>query len=529
MIKFLFLFVFSLQLHAADWPRVVEDVCQSQGSYAVFPVYGGASNVNYKISVEGCDYFLRFAPQKQEDLFADLAVEYEVLSSLAALGVAPKPVYYDDEKKGLVTQFVEQDRGEVDLLEPATRKSVFALLHAIEDSKIVIDRSFEPYKQTMHLVAQTDEKYEHEFEQRFGSVLKRIDQYLAKNPKKTLCHLDLHHKNILRGPNQFLLVDWEYAMMSHPFLVLASMASIERWNDAQMEQMLADYMGAYTKDDSDLLYLYRIAIDLFWTAWNEVQSRVSTINNPYDVWKQLFELAARERIASDRYASIMNVDVILLFGPPGSGKGTFSQFAASRGYAHIGAGDLVREEVYNKTALGIAIKDIVEKGDPIDPAIMFNLVKAKALYYTEQHIPFIIDGYGRTPEDAAMLRQLLKELGVRVQVVFLDASDATCKERILSRLVCNSCHFVASELMGNVVDQICPHCNMSLLEKRLGDTVDIINNRLHTYRTKTEQNYRSQLVGLPTFFCNTDRSLDDCFIEYTHLFESKEAFIKSKE
>lgn len=250
-----------------------------------------------------------------------------------------------------------------------------------------------------------------------------------------------------------------------------------------------------------------------------MQSRTSTINNPYDVWKQLFEQVAVDRIASDRFANIVSVDVILLFGPPGSGKGTFSQFAASRGYAHIGAGDLVREEVYNKTEIGIAIKDIVTKGDPIDPGIMFNLVKSKTVYYTEQSIPYIIDGYGRTPEDAASLRKLLKELRAKVQVVFSDASDACCRERILSRLICTSCHFVTSEHMGHAANQICPQCRISVLEKRLGDTVDIINNRLHTYRTKTEQNYRSQLVGLPTFFYNTARPLHECFVEYTHFFE----------
>ena len=86
--------------------------------------------------------------------------------------------------------------------------------------------------------------------------------------------------------------------MSHPFLVLASMASIERWDDEEMRALLADYVGVPSKEDFELLYLYRIAIDLFWTAWNHVQGNCSSLDSPYEEWERLFYEAAAGRIAN---------------------------------------------------------------------------------------------------------------------------------------------------------------------------------------------------------------------------------------
>ncbi len=296
-LAFILLFL-TFQLHAANWPVVIDEICSKQGQYNLNPVYGGASNVNYKLSYEGSDYFIRFAPAEQAALFADLAIEYEVLLLLAPLNVSAKPLYFDPQKRVLVTEYIEPSSQQTNLLDPQDRSSVLALLRKVEAESYTIERYFKPYNNTMHLAELVNKEFAADFAEKFGAVLKEIDEVLRKSSKKSLCHLDLHAKNVLHGREQFWLVDWEYAMMSHPFLVLASMASIERWSDDAMKKLLGDYMGPYTKEDFYRLYLYRIAIDLFWTAWNEVQTHTSTINNPYSEWKRLFEEAAVQRIES---------------------------------------------------------------------------------------------------------------------------------------------------------------------------------------------------------------------------------------
>lgn len=84
--------------------------------------------------------------------------------------------------------------------------------------------------------------------------------------------------------------------MSHPYLTLASMASIERWSDSQMWQILAQYNEQATQEDRNCLYLYRIVSDLFWGVWNHVQMENPSTNSPYQEWRDLFFEAVNERI-----------------------------------------------------------------------------------------------------------------------------------------------------------------------------------------------------------------------------------------
>lgn len=278
-----------------NWPLVIEEIAADSSSYE--RIHGGASNVNYHLSLEGEDYFVRFAPPNTQALYANHEIEAEVLQALSPLGVSPEPAYYDAVKRVLVMKFIAPEKEEIDLLDPATRRSVFALLHKIENSGIHIARTFQPYEDVMKLVSLSpSEDYSEEFYQIFLPALQWIDSFLAKNPYKTLCHLDLHHKNLLKKGDRHWIVDWEYAMMSHPFLVLASMASIERWDDEEMHALLIDYMQTPSEEDFELLDLYRIAIDLFWTAWNHVQSHCSPLDNPYEEWEKLFYGAAAKRI-----------------------------------------------------------------------------------------------------------------------------------------------------------------------------------------------------------------------------------------
>jgi thiamine kinase-like enzyme len=287
-----------LQIYAdVDWPKIIKESSLFPSSYMLTEIFGGASNHNYHLFLDGADYFIRLAPIQGTAPYANLDIEYEALVGISNLGIFSKPIYYNIEKRVLVTEFIHHDQQKIDLLNPEIRSGVFTLLHKIEDSFIKVRRIFEPYKDLKELIEKSDIHFE-EVKEVFLPVLKQIDLVLAKNKKQTLCHLDLHNKNILRSYDQFWLVDWEYATMSHPFLVLASMASIERWSDQQMEQLLNDYVENPSREDFYRLYLYRIVADLFWTVWNEIQAKNSTIDNPYESWKELFYSAALERIYS---------------------------------------------------------------------------------------------------------------------------------------------------------------------------------------------------------------------------------------
>lgn len=214
---------------------------------------------------------------------------------------------------------------------------------------------------------------------------------------------------------------------------------------------------------------------------------------------------------------LFSLEVILLFGPPGSGKGTFAQYAKEKGYGHISAGDLVRDEINRQTKIGLEIEELVKRGEYIDPAVMFQLVKDRAQEYVCKDRAFIIDGYGRTVSDAARVREFLHEIKAEVRVVFLEASDASCKERVLNRVVCPQCCAIFNQKMGFQPDSLCPHCHEGYLQIRLNDTPEVIEKRLKLYREQIHPCYSSFLVDLPSVVVNTDCDLESCFSFYDSL------------
>lgn len=292
-----------LSLNAyTNWPDLVEDVVNHSSRYTLNRMPGGATNTNYKVTLDGANYFIRLAPPEAPTLYANIQVEHEVLQALSRLEISPKPHYFDPKNRILITNLICADPNPISLSTPSTRKHILELLHKIEDSTILIPRTFEPYACSMHLVNQIENSsyppLPPQFYDTLLPLLKKIDQILTIYPRNSLCHLDLHSKNIVKEKDRFWIVDWEYAMMSHPYLSLASMASIERWDDEMMHTLLKEYRSFETEEDFQILYLYRIAIDIFWTAWNHIQAHSSQTDNPYSTWEKLFYEAALDRALS---------------------------------------------------------------------------------------------------------------------------------------------------------------------------------------------------------------------------------------
>ena len=125
---------------------------------------------------------------------------------------------------------------------------------------------------------------------------------------------------------------------------------------------------------------------------------------------------------------------IVLFGPPGSGKGTQSEKIIEKyGLKHISTGDLLREEVAGKTELGLQAKAIMDKGELVSDAIVIGMIKNKL----EEHKDgpgFIFDGFPRTVDQARELRKALTDYDERVCVMIsLEVERDVLVKRLLLR------------------------------------------------------------------------------------------------
>ena len=100
---------------------------------------------------------------------------------------------------------------------------------------------------------------------------------------------------------------------------------------------------------------------------------------------------------------------LVLFGPPGAGKGTQAEFIVnSFGLIHLSTGDLLRSEIADKTELGLEAKRFMDKGELVPDAVVIGMIKSK-LENNKTAKGFIFDGFPRTVEQAKALDTLLNE------------------------------------------------------------------------------------------------------------------------
>src|SRR5215831_2689295 len=125
---------------------------------------------------------------------------------------------------------------------------------------------------------------------------------------------------------------------------------------------------------------------------------------------------------------------LILFGPPGSGKGTQSEKLVEKyGLIHLSTGNLLREEISNKTPLGIEAKNFMDKGQLVPDEVVIGMIDS-SLEHHKDAAGFLFDGFPRTAAQADALDKLLSlkktEIGL---LIALDVSEEELVNRLLNR------------------------------------------------------------------------------------------------
>ena len=125
---------------------------------------------------------------------------------------------------------------------------------------------------------------------------------------------------------------------------------------------------------------------------------------------------------------------VVIFGPPGAGKGTQSKFIVNKfNLYQLSTGDLLRDEIKNKTKLGSEISSIINSGELVSDKVVNNLIE-KFISNDTYKNKIIFDGYPRTLDQAKNLDKLLKKYNQKIDLVLkLSVSLETVKKRIMER------------------------------------------------------------------------------------------------
>ena len=178
---------------------------------------------------------------------------------------------------------------------------------------------------------------------------------------------------------------------------------------------------------------------------------------------------------------------IIIFGPPGCGKGTQSSKITERyKLVHISTGDIIRKEIKSDSEFGIQLKAIVEKGELVPYELIIKILES-ALIKSKNAKGFIFDGFPRTIDQATDLDKILAKDNTSISMVLsLKVEDDVVVQRLLKR---------------------------AQIEGRKDDTEEVIKNRLKIYKAETFpliELYKKQGKYFEVEGCNSIDEIFEC-------------------
>lgn len=177
---------------------------------------------------------------------------------------------------------------------------------------------------------------------------------------------------------------------------------------------------------------------------------------------------------------------IILFGAPGSGKGTFSSqiLRVLPDIVHISTGDIFRENLKNETPLGLKAKGYMDKGELVPDEVVIDMMRDRLNQEDVKKNGCILDGFPRNMPQTKALDGIIQIDAV----LLLEVEKSVIKKRILGRFGCNQCGEIYNKYTLQPKKQIgedkwiCDKCGAEIeFKQRSDDTEETLKNRLDTY------------------------------------------------
>lgn len=200
---------------------------------------------------------------------------------------------------------------------------------------------------------------------------------------------------------------------------------------------------------------------------------------------------------------------IVLLGPPGAGKGTQAKRLSERlGLLHVSSGDIFRENLKNRTELGMLAKGFIDQGQLVPDDVTIAMIRER-LSRSDGAAGAVLDGFPRTGAQAEALDAMLRELGGKVDAVaLLRVSIPVLVRRLTGRLTCRAQgHIYHQDYSPPETPGVCD-LDGSELYQRSDDDRDTVTRRIQVFFEETEPliaYYRAR--GL-TFEVNGEQPID---------------------
>tara|TARA_B100001167_G_scaffold30881_1_gene16736 strand:+ start:4296 stop:4946 length:651 start_codon:yes stop_codon:yes gene_type:complete len=199
---------------------------------------------------------------------------------------------------------------------------------------------------------------------------------------------------------------------------------------------------------------------------------------------------------------------LVLFGPPGAGKGTQAQLLRDRlNVIHISSGDIFRHHLGQGTSLGLRAKEYMNNGELVPDEVTIDMMLDRVMSIPDGE-GFILDGFPRNTNQASELeKKLVGKSRDLDKVIHIDVSEPELMRRLGGRFVCRACQAPHSIGEGEE-DKVCEQCGGELYQ-RADDASAAVQKRIKVYNSETTPVLRFYLErGLLCEICG-DNTVDD--------------------